>query len=88
MIGKSIGHLADAQMVVIKCLGVSLPRPAIVDNDVPPAPFLHGGLIDLAADVCSQVLPPGEPASGGRWLESAFLFNAGLLNGDCCGGWG
>jgi len=37
MIGEPVLHPPDAAMVVVKDLGTSLPRPAVVDDDEFPA---------------------------------------------------
>ena len=80
MVGKAVGHFANAQMVVIKRLRVSLSGAAVVDHDVAPAAFLNGRLVDLTPDTRRKILPSGKPSTGRRRLKAAFFFYAGFFD--------
>lgn len=65
MVGESIGHLPDARVVVIERFCISLPRSAVVDDDVFPTSRGHFSAIDFVANGLGEVLvvSTGRPAS-------------------------
>ena len=76
VIRKTVLHFANIPVVIIERLGISLPRTGVVHDNVDPAMFLDGSLVDGRADGRSQVFvlggPPEETPSAffGRWRRN------------------
>ena len=47
VISEPIRHFAHVEVVVLERFRTSLPRSAVVNHDVSPAPFFYGSPIDL-----------------------------------------
>ena len=72
LIGEAVLHLADIGVIVVKSLGIALPRSAVVDDQIAPAGFLDGSAVDLFANGLWQIFPAGKPTEEGGWLEAAL----------------
>lgn len=82
MVGQSIGHSADMTMVVIEDAGVTLARPAVVNDNIFPAITADARVINCSSDRGRQVLPMhAVPAALGLY-EVLLLFRSGFLNND------
>lgn len=76
VIREPVGHLADAEVIVLKRLGIALPRAGIVDHDIPPASSLHAGSVDFLSHALGEVFPSGPPRGWGCGLNAALFFKA------------
>ena len=101
MVGESVFHVTDAEMIDVKNTGISLAGAAVVNDHIFPAPASHGRMINGGTgggtQVCIRSLgaaakePTEEPRGGGSCrgrggFDSLISFDAGLLNGDRGGG--
>jgi len=90
VIGEAILHPADMPMVIIEDARVSLPCPAIVDNDKLPTTSLHRRAADLfdhrsrQITVGARTAPGPRPKTSTRWrgwqrFETLICFETGFL---------
>ena len=57
VIGEAVLHFADAAVVIFECLGVTLARTAVVNDDVFPASFGDRWAVDLVSEGRGDVFP-------------------------------
>src|SRR5262245_10726042 len=82
MVGQSIGHSANTTVVVVKDAGVTLARPAVVNDDIFPAISGDTRVVYGFSNRRRQVLPMHAASAPRGLYEVLFLFRSGFLNDD------
>src|SRR5438477_3476168 len=83
MVCKTVRHLARVPMIVIEYFCVTLPRPAVVDDDVTPAAALYFCIANLIQNSRAQIpivlCARPRPVTARRGRREAGLFLETML---------
>src|SRR6516225_6433561 len=82
MVSQSIRHFANMTMVVVEDAGVTLARPAVVNDDIFPAIAGDARVIDCFSNGRREVLPIHAATAAWGLYDVLLFFRSGFLNND------